>query len=99
MWLVCAVISVLFSVFHLILTAEHAKWTWFCGVGAMVFIILSLLIEEYRIILWIQAEDWVSLTETVPYQHMTMTAYAILVVVANIILMTVNRAEEKRKSS
>lgn len=93
MWLIFAVVSVLFSMMHLILTVEHGKRTWFGGLGALIFIILSLLLEGHQILMWVRLEDWTSLAEMYPAQYSTLVTYAILVIIANVILMAINRID------
>ena len=69
------------------------KRTWFSGLGALIFIILSLLLEGHQILLWVRLEDWTTLAEMYPAQYSTLVTYAILVIIANVILMAINRID------
>ena len=83
MWLVCALLSGIFTVLNWVWTAKEHKKARRALVCALSFGVLTLLMEYRQIFNWVGREDWSALMDVVPATFSKLVGYVILLLVLN----------------
>lgn len=87
MWIICAVLSIIFYVIGWILVSKKKIATCWASASSLAFVTLTLLME-YKIILnWVNTKDWTALLDVVPTMFIILTGYVIIMFLANAILI------------
>lgn len=83
MWLFFGAASILFTLLHAYTVFDKkrgARWMAFAAFGCTILTLFS----EYRLISrWVAAEDWTALMDVVPYTSAYVTAYTVLLLLVN----------------
>lgn len=87
MWILCAVLSIVFHVLGWILLSKHKISTYLASGGSLSFVSLTLLMEYKIIFDWVNHEDWISLLDVVPTVFILLAGYVIVMILANAILI------------
>lgn len=73
MWIICGIISVVFSIAGWIMTAKKAIKALWASVCSLVFVSLTLLMEYKMVLNWVNKEDWSALFDVVPPMFQILT--------------------------
>lgn len=91
MWLICGIVSVIFSIMSLILLFHKNKKSVYASIGSLVFVALTLLMEYRMVLNWVIKEDWAALLDVVPSMFSMLTGYVIIMIFVNIVVLGVSR--------
>lgn len=84
MWVVCAIISILFCIVAWIMKIKKSKKSSWATACSLTFVAITLLME-YRIVLnWVNTEDWTTLQDVVPSTFVMLCGYLIIMILANV---------------
>ncbi len=79
MWLATGALGLLTAGLAVALAAKQSKKTGLAVSSALVFTVLTLLLEYRQVYRWVMQEDWSALMDVVPTMHNVLCGYVILV--------------------
>lgn len=91
MWIVCVVLSAIFTVSNYLLSIKKKRTAQWAAAFAFTFALLTLL-AGYRMVLdWVRQEDWTALADVVPAMFYGLIIYVVIIVIANTVAILVGK--------
>jgi hypothetical protein len=93
MWMICGIISVVFCIVGWVMTVKKSAKAFWASACSLAFVSITLLMEYRMVLNWVYKEDWSALLDVVPSMFPMLTAYVIIMLLANIFPITAGKKQ------
>ena len=83
MWIVCGILSVIFTILNWMLSVQNNKKAHWAALCAISFTALTVLMEYRLVLIWVNHEDWAALMDVVPSMFRFLAQYVAILIFAN----------------
>jgi uncharacterized membrane protein YozB (DUF420 family) len=84
MWIICGILSFVFTVLGWVLVVKKSHKASWASLCALSFTVLTFLMGYRQVLYWVNREDWTALMDVVPSTYNMFVGFAIVLIIANI---------------
>lgn len=94
MWIVCGILSVMFTILSWVFTIRNSKKVCWAVFGAISFTALTVLMEYHLVLDWVNNEDWAALMDVVPSMFGFLTVYLVILILVNALALVCKKRND-----